>query len=78
MDFNEKVLDIIAEVAEDDVVKTNPDIQLFDEGIMDSLQSVQLLVAFQEELDIEVSTMDFNREDWATPNQIINELAKLR
>ena len=45
---------------------------------MDSLQSVQLLVAFQEELDIEVSIMDFNREDWATPNQIINELAKLR
>ncbi|MBA8773025.1 MULTISPECIES: D-alanine--poly(phosphoribitol) ligase subunit DltC [Staphylococcus] len=78
MDFNEKVLDIIAEVAEDDVVKTNPDIQLFEEGIMDSLQSVQLLVAFQEELDIEVSIMDFNREDWGTPNQIINELAKLR
>ncbi|WP_274540859.1 D-alanine--poly(phosphoribitol) ligase subunit DltC [Staphylococcus pseudintermedius] len=51
---------------------------IFDEGIMDSMQSVQLLVAFQDELDIEVPIMDFNREDWGTPNQIINELAKLR
>ncbi|PWZ67595.1 D-alanine--poly(phosphoribitol) ligase subunit 2, partial [Staphylococcus pseudintermedius] len=53
MEFNEKVLDIIAEVADDDIVKSNPDIHIFDEGIMDSMQSVQLLVAFQDELDIE-------------------------
>lgn len=59
-------------------VKSNPDIHIFDEGIMDSMQSVQLLVAFQDELDIEVPIMDFNREEWGTPNQIINELAKLR
>ncbi|HHU6751399.1 TPA: D-alanine--poly(phosphoribitol) ligase subunit DltC [Staphylococcus pseudintermedius] len=78
MEFNEKVLDIIAEVADDDIVKSNPDIHIFDEGIMDSMQSVQLLVAFQDELDIEVPIMDFNREDWGTPNQIINELAKLQ
>ncbi|EGQ2705764.1 D-alanine--poly(phosphoribitol) ligase subunit DltC [Staphylococcus pseudintermedius] len=78
MEFNEKVLDIIAEVADDDIVKSNLDIHIFDEGIMDSMQSVQLLVAFQDELDIEVPIMDFNREEWGTPNQIINELAKLR
>ena len=31
MSFEEKVLDILAEVAENDIVKENPDIAIFDE-----------------------------------------------
>lgn len=33
MEFNEKVLDIIAEVADDDIVKSNPDIHILMKGL---------------------------------------------
>ncbi|EKU48027.1 D-alanine--poly(phosphoribitol) ligase subunit 2 [Staphylococcus massiliensis] len=78
MDFKAQVLDILENVTEDDRVKTNPDIELFEEGIIDSFQTVGLLLEIQNELDIEVSIMDFDREKWATPNKIVAALDELR
>ncbi|RIL86500.1 D-alanine--poly(phosphoribitol) ligase subunit 2, partial [Staphylococcus equorum] len=62
----------------DSVVKEQPDVRLFDEGILDSMQTVQLILAIQNELDIEVSIMDFDREAWATPNKIVEVLFELQ
>ncbi|MDA2141873.1 D-alanine--poly(phosphoribitol) ligase subunit DltC, partial [Bacillus cereus group sp. Bc256] len=58
-EFKEQVLDILEEVCENDIVKENLDVQLFEEGILDSFAVVSLLVEFQERLDIEVSISDF-------------------
>ena len=62
MEFREQVLDILAEVAEDDIVKEQPDIEVFEEGIIDSMQTVGLLLEIQNQLGIEVSVMDFDRD----------------
>ena len=35
-EFKEQVLDILEEVCENDIVKENLDVQLFEEGILDS------------------------------------------
>ncbi|MCU5747035.1 D-alanine--poly(phosphoribitol) ligase subunit 2 [Staphylococcus sp. SQ8-PEA] len=78
MEFREQVLDILAEVAEDDIVKEQPDIEIFEEGIIDSMQTVGLLLEIQNQLGIEVSVMDFDRDEWATPNKIVNVLNDLR
>lgn len=78
MNIREEVLDILEEIAESDIVKTNPDIRVFDEGIIDSLATVVLLMNIQERLDIEVTITDFDRETWATPNMIVNEVEKLQ
>ncbi|MCE5042955.1 D-alanine--poly(phosphoribitol) ligase subunit 2 [Staphylococcus chromogenes] len=78
MEFREQVLNILEEVTEDSVVKEQPDVRLFDEGILDSMQTVQLILAIQNELDIEVSIMDFDREEWATPNKIVEVLSELQ
>ena len=59
-EFKEQVLDILEEVCENDIVKENLDVQLFEEGILDSFAVVSLLVEFQERLDIEVSISDFD------------------
>ncbi|MBJ8126650.1 D-alanine--poly(phosphoribitol) ligase subunit DltC, partial [Bacillus cereus] len=61
-EFKEQVLDILEEVCENDIVKENLDVQLFEEGILDSFAVVSLLVEFQERLDIEVSISDFDRD----------------
>ncbi|ASE37466.1 MULTISPECIES: D-alanine--poly(phosphoribitol) ligase subunit 2 [Staphylococcus] len=78
MEFREQVLDILAEVAEDDIVKEQPDIEVFEEGIIDSMQTVGLLLEIQNQLGIEVSVMDFDRDEWATPNKIVDVLNDLR
>ena len=47
MEFREQVLDVLADVAENDVVKENPDVEIFEEGIIDSFQTVGLLLEIQ-------------------------------
>ena len=59
-------------------MKENPDVEIFEEGIIDSFQTVGLLLEIQNKLDIEVSTMDFDRDEWATPNKIVEALEELR
>ena len=78
MEFREQVLDLLAEVAENNIVKENPDVEIFEEGIIDSFQTVGLLLEIQNKLDIEVSIMDFGRDEWATPNKIVEALEELR
>ncbi|HCY4764700.1 D-alanine--poly(phosphoribitol) ligase subunit 2, partial [Staphylococcus aureus] len=55
-----------------------PDVEIFEEGIIDSFQTVGLLLEIQNKLDIEVSIMDFDRDEWATPNKIVEALEELR
>jgi len=78
MEFRKQVLDLLEEVAENSIVKENPDVELFEEGIIDSFQTVGLLLEIQNKLDIEVSIMDFDRDEWETPNKIVAVLEELR
>ncbi|WP_100489747.1 D-alanine--poly(phosphoribitol) ligase subunit DltC [Sporolactobacillus pectinivorans] len=73
--FKDTVLDILAEVCESDEVKDELDIHLFDEGLMDSFATISLLVEVENRLKIKVPISEFNRDQWSTPNRIINELA---
>ncbi|RIN91179.1 D-alanine--poly(phosphoribitol) ligase subunit 2, partial [Mammaliicoccus sciuri] len=66
MNFEESVLNILAEVAENDIVKENPDIEIFEEGIIDSFATVGLLLEIQNNLGIDVTITDFDRDEWAT------------
>ena len=77
-EFKNQVLDILEEVCENDILKENLDVQLFEEGILDSFGTVSLLVEFQDRLNIEVSISDFNRDEWAIPNMIIKKLEDIR
>lgn len=74
--MEEKVLDILCEVCGSDEPKENLDVQLFEEGLLDSFGSIQLLVAI-EALGVSVAISDFEREQWATPKMIIENVKKL-
>lgn len=74
MDFREKVLNIVSEICENDIVLENPDIELFEENILDSFGVVNLLVSFSDELGIEVPLSDFDRDEWKTPNLIVKKM----
>ena len=78
MEFKEQVLDLLGDVAENDVVKRTLMSKYSKRGIIDSFQTVGLLLEIQNRLGIEVSIMDFDRDEWATPNKIVEALEELR
>ena len=69
--LEEKVLAIIEEICEDDVIYEERDINLKEEGLMDSLAFVELLVRM-EEFAIEVAPTEVTYEEIDTPNKIIH------
>ena len=68
--LEEKVLAIIEEICEDDVIYEERYINLKEEGLMDSLAFVELLVRM-EEFGIEVAPTEVTYEEIDTPNKII-------
>lgn len=69
--LEEKILAMIEEICEDDVVYEDRDIHLKEEGLMDSLAFVELLVRM-EEFGITVAPTEVTYEEIDTPNKIIH------
>lgn len=69
--MEEKILDILEEICEDDVIREDLDIDLYEMGLMDSLGLVELLVQIEENFNIVISPSEIERADVATPNKII-------
>jgi len=74
MSTAEKVLTALAEIAEVGEVRGNLDLRLYDLHLLDSLKTVELMVAFSEVLGVEISPAEFERERWAAPRQMVADL----
>ncbi len=72
MTISDRVLDVLVEVSEVKDLRQNPDVRLYDLQILDSMQTVRLIVALSSEFGVEISPAEFDREDWATPRKIIS------
>jgi D-alanine--poly(phosphoribitol) ligase subunit 2 len=70
----EQILDVLANVAETDEVRSNPDLALYDLQILDSMKTVELIVALGTEVGVEVSPAEFERENWATPAKLVADV----
>lgn len=66
-----QIIDILARVCDSDEIRQNPDIDLFEAGLLDSFGIVQFLLALEQELSIYISITEFDPELWATPNKIV-------
>ncbi|MBQ0140593.1 MAG: D-alanine--poly(phosphoribitol) ligase subunit 2 [Kurthia sp.] len=72
----EKLLMILAEVCEDQIIFEEMDLDLFEEGLLDSFGTINLLVEIEDQLGINVPITEFNREEWNTPNRIFERLTE--
>lgn len=72
MSVAERIVGMLAGIVETQEVERNPDLELFDLGILDSLKTVELMVALSEEFGIDISPAEFEREQWATPRRIVD------
>ena len=67
----ERVIAVLADVVEDNVVRTDPDIPLFEQDVLDSLRTVDLILALTKEFGVDISPAELDRSLWATPKHIV-------
>ena len=72
----DRTLEILAEVTESGRVRSEPDLPLFDAGLLDSLGIVTLIARLSEEFDLDISPAEFEREDWATPAKLVEDIVR--
>lgn len=76
MTIKAEILDILEEITGSSDVRTNEALDLFEEGLLDSMGTVQLILEIESRLDITVPVSEFDREEWSTPALIINKVAE--
>ena len=74
--MNSQILDILAAVAETDEVRSRPDLRLYEDQVLDSMKTVELIVAIGRELGVEISPAEFEREAWATPALFVSDIER--
>ena len=78
MDIKETVLSILEDITGTDEVRDNENVELFDEGLLDSLGTVQLLVELESQCGVSVPVSEFDRKQWDTPKKIIEKVEALK
>ncbi len=66
-----EVLAILEQITGTDEVRRDPDLGLFDQDILDSLGTVELIVALSEKFGVDISPAEVEREQWASPRKIV-------
>lgn len=74
--MEEKILDMLEEICEDDVIREERDMDLFEAELLDSLGFAELLVTIEEEFGIVIAPSEVKREDMNTVNKILALLEK--
>ena len=69
--MEERVLNLLEEICEDDIVREDRNLNLFEEDLLDSLAFTELLVAIEDEFGIVISPSEVERSDVETPANII-------
>lgn len=70
--MKEKVLELLAKECEDDIVKEDLNVELFESDLLDSLGFIQLIVELEEEFGITVAPSELDRSQINTPQKIID------
>ena len=70
--IKEQILEMLEEICEDEVVREDLDINLKEEGLMDSLAFVEMLVRIEENFGLSIAPTEVTFEEIDTPNKVIS------
>ncbi len=70
--IKEQVLEMLEEICEDEVVSEDLDINMKEEGLMDSLAFVEMLVKIEEIFGLSIAPTEVTYEEIDTPNKVIS------
>lgn len=74
--MEERLLKILEYVCDDEDVRRDLDMDLIEEGLLDSLAIAELLIAIEDEFGIALSPTEYEKEDLATVHKIEEVLRK--
>ena len=72
--MQEQVFDIIEQISDSDEFRANPDMDLFEEGILDSMKAIMLIVELEGAFDVSLPPSEMDREDWNTAAKITERI----
>ena len=78
MDKNEiesRVLEMLEEICDDEAVREERDVDLFEAGLLDSLAAIEVLVGSEENFGVEIAPTAVERKEMNTVNKIIEQIA---
>jgi D-alanine--poly(phosphoribitol) ligase subunit 2 len=75
--MKEKLLEILCEICDSDVVKNDQTINLFENNLLDSMGVIELLVAVESTFGLVVDPIDLQRPDIETPAKLIDYFSSL-
>ena len=78
MDKNEiesRVLKMLEEICDDEAVREERDVDLFEAGLLDSLAAIEVLVGIEENFGVEIAPTAVERKEMNTVNKIIEQIA---
>ncbi|CAJ1189662.1 hypothetical protein FD33_GL001979 [Companilactobacillus paralimentarius DSM 13238 = JCM 10415] len=76
-DIKEKIVGILQDVTGLDNVGQDADQDLFKDGVLDSMATVEVLVTLQDDFGIQVPVSEFDRSQWSTVNKIAQRVQEL-
>ena len=70
----ETVLTLLEEISGDVIVWSEPDINLLEEDLIDSLDYTELLIGIEEKLGVIMAPSELRRENMDTPEKIVRQV----
>lgn len=70
--MEEKVLEMLVRICEDEIVKENREVELFETGLIDSLAFAELLIEIEDDFGVSLAPSEIDRKDIDTPQKIID------
>jgi D-alanine--poly(phosphoribitol) ligase subunit 2 len=74
--IEEQILDLIIETCGDSDVREEMDVDLFEEGLFDSLGAIEFLVNVEERFGVEIAPTELERDEMNTPEKIIARITE--
>lgn len=69
-----QVLDMLEDICDDDAVREERDVDLFDAGLLDSLAAIEVLVDIEERFGVDIAPTAVERDEMNTVNKIIHQI----
>ena len=70
----ERMLELIEEICDDEIIREERDVDLFEEGLLDSMAAIELLVAIETEFVVTIAPTAVEREEMNSVNKIIYQV----
>ncbi|MDO4533068.1 MAG: D-alanine--poly(phosphoribitol) ligase subunit DltC [Coriobacteriia bacterium] len=72
--IDQQVIDLLVDITGEEEIGDYRDIDLFEEGVLDSLGAIELLVSLKEEFGVSIAPTELEREEMNTVNLIIERV----